>query len=104
MRRVDDSLHTSGVLDVAEAIPILNNRVENYTQENFFNKIIEELSHKIAGGTHECDVGYPEYGVEYGLNTTSEEIATITARLMHGPNRWSYIYYSPQHSFCATPG
>jgi YD repeat-containing protein len=93
MRRVDDSLRASGVLDVAEAIPILNNRVENYSQE----KAIE----RISAGIHGCDIGYPEYGFTYGLNTTPAEIATIAARLAHGPNRWIYIYYSKQRSFCA---
>ncbi len=94
MRRVDGALRASGVLDVAEAIPILNNRVENYSQQKEFSRI--------SAGIHACDIGYPEYGFEYGLKTTPAEIATIASRLAHAPDRWIYIYYSKQRSFCAT--
>lgn len=96
MRRVDGALRDSGVLDVAEAIPILNNRVENYSQEKQFERI--------SAGIHGCNIGYPEDGFEYGLKTTPAEIATIASRLAHAPNRWIYIYYSKQRSFCLTPG
>jgi hypothetical protein len=94
MRRVDGALRASGVLDVAEAIPILNDRVENYTQEREFSRI--------SAGIHGCDIGYPEYGFEYGLKTTPAEIATIASRLAHAPDRWIYIYYSKIRSFCGT--
>jgi hypothetical protein len=95
MRRVDGALRDSGVLDVAEAIPILNDRVENYSQEKQFERI--------AAGIHGCDIGYPEDGFEYGLKTTPAEIATIASRLGHAPDRWIYIYYSKTRSFCMTP-
>jgi YD repeat-containing protein len=94
MRRVDGALRDSGVLDVAEAIPILNNRVENYSQEKEFERI--------AAGKYGCDIGHPEDGFEYGLKTTPAEIAAIASRLAHAPDRWIYIYYSKQRSFCAT--
>jgi YD repeat-containing protein len=96
MRRVDGALRDSGVLDVAEAIPILNDRVENYSQEKEFERI--------SAGKFGCDIGHPEYGFTYGLKTTRAEIATIASRLAHAPDRWIYIHYSKQRSFCATFG
>jgi YD repeat-containing protein len=94
MRRVDGALRDAGVLDVAEAIPILNDRVENYSQDKEFARI--------SAGIHGCDVGYPEYGFEYGLKTTPGEIATIASRLAHAPDRWIYLYYRKTRSFCMT--
>jgi hypothetical protein len=94
MRRVDGALRGAGVLDVAEAIPILNDRVENYSQEKEFQRI--------SAGMRGCDIGYPEYGFAYGLKTTPGEIATIASRLAHAPDRWIYIYYWKTRSFCWT--
>jgi hypothetical protein len=93
MRVVDASLRKSGVLDVAEAIPVLDGYVENYSHEAPF----ERISSLVRG----CSVGHPEYGFTYGLDTTPEQIATIAAALAHAPDQWIYIYYSRQRSFCA---
>jgi hypothetical protein len=41
MRKVDESLRKSGVLDVAEAIPVLNDRVEDYVDAKFFEHVTD---------------------------------------------------------------
>jgi hypothetical protein len=94
MRRVNASLRASGVLDVAEAIPILNNRVENYTAEKPFERLTEGLT------PCRFEVGY--YDITYDRRITPAEIATVARRLRQMPKRWVYIYYNDANSIgCA---
>ena len=97
MRVVDASLRSSGVLDVAEAIPVLNDYVEDYSQEKPFERT------KAGVKIGPCEIGFPEYGYTYGTSTKPSVIAKLAANLRHGPNHWVYIYYSRQRSFCVNP-
>jgi hypothetical protein len=95
MRRVDESLRRSGVLDVAEAIPILNDRVETYTVEKPFERVTK--------GLHPCHVGTGDWEITYARTITPEEIATVARRLARVPKLWVYIYYSDAPSVgCAS--
>lgn len=97
MRVVDGALRKAGVLDVAEAVPILNGYVENYSQGKQFERVTAGL-----GGQCRFEVRW--YAYTYGLDTTPSEIATIASRLAHGPDRWIRIYFTNRHSLgCATP-
>lgn len=92
MRKVDDSLRRSGVLDVAEAIPILNDRVENYTVEKPFDRVSAE------GGLRPCHVRLGDWSVTFARTATPKEIATVARRLQRVRKLWVYIYYSDADS------
>jgi hypothetical protein len=85
MRTVDDSLRASGVLDVAEAIPVLNNRVEDYVDEKY-----EE---RATLGLRPCHLQNGVYEVTYGGAITSGEIAEVAQRLARVPRHWIFIHY-----------
>jgi hypothetical protein len=94
MKVVNASLRKSGVLDVAEAVPVLNDYVETYSQEKAFEHT------KDGVGIGSCEIGFPEYGYTYGRRTKPSVIAKLAANLRHGPDTWVRIYYSPHRSFC----
>ena len=94
MRKVDDALRSSGVLDVAEAIPILNDRVENYTVEKPFERVTGGLHHPCR-----FETGY--FSITYASTITPDEIATIARRLPSVPKLWIYIYYHDLRTLCA---
>jgi hypothetical protein len=94
MRKVDDSLRKSGVLDVAEAIPVLNDRVEDYTVEKPFDRVTEDL--------HSCHLETGDWEITYARTITPDEIATITRRLPSVPKLWVEIDYSDVASLCGT--
>jgi hypothetical protein len=93
MRKVDDALRRSGVLDVAEAIPVLNDRVEDYTVEKPFERVTEGL-------LHSCHFETGDWLITYARTAEPNEIATIARRLSSVPKRWIYIYYSDAASLC----
>ena len=87
MKKVDGALRRSGVLDVAEAIPTLNDRVETYTVEKPFDRVTEK-------GLNPCRVETGDWEITYASTITSDEIATIARRLPSVPKLWVYLYYS----------
>jgi YD repeat-containing protein len=87
MRRVDDALRKSGVLDVAEAIPVLNDRVEDYVDGKYYDPVANGLHHA-------CSLEVWVYRVTYGHKLTSGEITTVARRLSRVPKHWIYIDYS----------
>jgi hypothetical protein len=95
MRKVDDSLRSSGVLDVAEAIPILNDRVENYSVEKPFERVTGGLHHRCR-----FETGYRS--ITYASTITPDEIATVARRVPSVPKLWIYIYYNDARTLCAT--
>jgi YD repeat-containing protein len=92
MRRVDDALRRSGVLDVAEAIPTLNDRVETYTVEKPFEQVTK--------GLHSCRFETSYFGVTYARTITPDEIASVARRLPSVPKTWVYLYYHDADSLC----
>ena len=76
-------------------IPDYNGYVESYSQEQPFEVVVGDLDTGC-----ELSVGY--YQLTYGLNTNPAKIATIAARLEHGPDSWVEIEFANQHSLgCA---
>jgi hypothetical protein len=95
MRRVDESLRASGVLDVAEAIPVLNDRLETYSDE--------EYDERVTVGLRPCHIAIGEYRFTYGGAITPGEIAKVAQRLPRVPKHWIYIYYDSARSVGCIP-
>jgi hypothetical protein len=85
MRTVDESLRASGVLDVAEAIPVLNDRLETYADEKY--------EQRATAGLRPCHYEEGVYEITYGGAMTRGEIAKLAQRLPSVPRHWIYIYY-----------
>jgi hypothetical protein len=90
MRKVDESLRSSGVLDVAEAIPVLNNRVEGYVDEKY--------EQRATAGLDPCHFEEGVYAITYGGALTPGEIAKLAQRLRRVPRHWIYISYDNARS------
>jgi hypothetical protein len=96
MRTVDQALRASGVLDVAEAMPVLNNRLETYADE--------KDAERVTAGLRPCHIATGEYRFTYGGAITSGEIAEFAQRLPRIPRHWIYIYYDNARSVgCGEP-
>ena len=89
MRKVDASLRKSGVLDVAEAIPVLNDRVEDYADEKYLDRV---------------SAGYIPATWRWGTTdlpmrlTTLAERALVAEHLPRVPRHWIEIAYRDKAS------